>query len=211
MCAVAVRAGHEDAVARRVMRAAEGAATCAYALRRAAFKREGGVWRQVNEVLFPGYVLVETADPDLLEKNLQVLARSAQLVRGAGEAVATLEPQEAALIRQLGGPAHAVEASVGCIVDGRLRVSAGPLKGLEQLVRKVDRHRRAAYLDPAAFGVLTGIRAGAAAGENCPACPVPPRPSIAPQRRARSSTALSAQKPVRPRMPRVALEVVSKT
>ena len=210
MCAVAARAGHEDAVARRVMRAAEGAATCAYALRRAAFKREGGVWRQVNEVLFPGYVLVETADPDLLEKNLQVLARSAQLVRGAGEAVATLEPQEAALIRQLGGPAHAVEASVGCIVDGRLRVSAGPLRGLEHLVRKVDRHRRAAYLNPAAFGVLTGIRAGVAAGENGLAqaalCP-----SITAQRRARVSAAPSASKPLRPRMPRVALEVVSKT
>lgn len=163
-------------MARRIACVAGPAALDAYALRRTTWRREAGEWRQATDVLFPGYVLVETADPDQLEDALGVLVRPAQLLRAAGNAIATLEPEEAALIRRLAGSARTVEASVGEIVKGSLHVSAGPLTGLEGLVSKIDRHRRAAYLAPAAFRTLMGV---------------------------------SAQAPRR--MPRVALEVVSKT
>lgn len=163
-------------MARRIARVAPEAVHAAYALRRTTWRREAGEWRQVTDVLFPGYVLVETADPDQFEDALAVLARPVQLLRGAGNPVAALEQEEAALIRQLAGSAHTVGASVGEIVNGVLHVSAGPLTGLEGLVSKIDRHRRAAYLAPAAFRTLTGASAQATR-----------------------------------RMPRVALEVVSKT
>ena len=163
-------------MARRIARAAGPAALDAYALRRTTWRREAGEWHQATDVLFPGYVLVETDDPSQLEDALGVLSRPALLVRAAGNAIATLEPEEAALIRQLAGSTRTVGASVGEIVNGILHISSGPLAGLEGLVSKIDRHRRAAYLAPAAFHTLTGA---------------------------------SVQTPRR--MPRVALEVVSKT
>ena len=175
-------------MARRVMRAAEGAALDAYALRREMLRREDGAWRLCQDVLFPGYVIVETCDPELLAKRLEVLSASSHLVHGAGNSVGTLTEREAALVRTLGGRDHLVGVSVGEIVSNRLNVTSGPLVGLEGLVAKIDRHKRIAYLDAAAF-------ASFAAGE--------------PRRPGRRCGAVAAPTDV-PRPVRVALEVVRK-
>lgn len=188
LCAVSVRAGSEAAMARRIMRAAEGAALDAYALRRELLRREEGAWRLRQDVLFPGYVIVETCDPELLGKRLEVLSAFSHLVYGAGGAVGTLTKREAALVRMLGGRDHLVGVSVGEIVSNRLNVTSGPLVGLERLVAKIDRHKRIAYLDAAAF-------ASFAAGE-------PRRPG---RRGGVAAARAEASRPVR-----VALEVVRK-
>ena len=188
LCAVQVRVGSEDAMARRILKIAGDAAQDAFALRRELMRREDGIWRVRRDVLFPGYVIVETADPALLEERLKVLTETSHLLRGAGDAVATLDEREAELVRSLGGSARTVGVSRGVIQNSALRVTAGPLMGLEQLVAKVNRHKRIAYLDAAAFGCL-------AAGGRRPG-----------QRVAR----LRQEEPAR-RQIRVALEVVSKT
>ena len=175
-------------MARRIVRAAEGVALDAYALRREMLRREDGAWRLRHDVLFPGYVIVETCDPELLAKRLEVLSASSHLVQGAGGAVGTLTEREAALVRTLGGRDHMVGVSVGEIVSNKLTVTSGPLVGLERLVAKIDRHKRIAYLDAAAF-------ASFAAGE--------------PRRLGRRGGAAIARAEV-PRPVRVALEVVRK-
>ena len=40
-----------------------------------------------------------------------------------------------------------VLCSVGNIVDGKLIIEKGPLKGLERYISKINRHKRIAYLD----------------------------------------------------------------
>lgn len=40
-----------------------------------------------------------------------------------------------------------IQASVGNIIDGKLIVDEGPLKGLEDRVRKIERHDRWADLE----------------------------------------------------------------
>lgn len=189
LCAVSVRAGHEAAAARRILRVADGAALDAFALRRELMRREGGAWQVRRDVLFPGYVIVETRDPELLAERLQILTAPSALLRGAGDAVATLTDHEAALVRTLGGSAHTVGVSLGEIVSNRLNVTSGPLVGLEGLVTKINRHKRIAYLDAAAFASLAAS-AGTA------------------RRGGRRAVAGQAE-PLRP--VRVALEVVSKT
>lgn len=155
LCAVAVRAGRESAVARRVLRVAEGAALDAFVLRRELMRREEGAWRVRRDVLFPGYVIVETHDPELLAQRLEILATQVQVLRGAGNAVATLTEHEAAMVRALGGRTHTVGVSVGEIVSNRLNVISGPLMGLEGLVTKINRHKRIAYLDATVFSCLS--------------------------------------------------------
>lgn len=40
-----------------------------------------------------------------------------------------------------------IRHSVGNIINSKLNVESGPLKGMEQQIKKIDRHKRIAYLD----------------------------------------------------------------
>ena len=66
---------------------------------------------------------------------------------GAGDAIFSLTSEEAAFVSEFGGADHVVGMSQGVIEDGRTVVRSGPLRGREGLVRKIDRHKRVAYLD----------------------------------------------------------------
>lgn len=146
--------GHERAQARRAARVAGDSLIDGFVLYRQALRRFEGAWYLREEVMFPGYVFLVTADRTALAERLDLLAPSARLV-GAGGAVATLSDEEVAFVRDFGGARHVVEMSRGAIVDGRLVASEGPLAGREHLVAKIDRHKRIAFLD---------IRTGAALG-----------------------------------------------
>lgn len=146
--------GHERALARRAARVARDALADCFVLYRQALRRFEGAWHLCEEVMFPGYVFLVTADRTALAEQLGLLAPAARLV-GAGKAVATLDDDEVAFVRDFGGLQHVVGMSTGVIVDGRLTVYEGPLAGREHLVAKIDRHRRTAFLD---------IRTGAALG-----------------------------------------------
>lgn len=153
-CALQVTPGHERALARRAARVACDSLTDSFVLYRQALRRFEGAWHLREEVMFPGYVFLVTTDRVALAEQLELLVPAARLV-GAGDAVATLDDEEVAFVRDFGGARRVVEMSRGSIVDGRLVVREGPLAGREQLVAKIDRHKRIAFLN---------IRTGAALG-----------------------------------------------
>lgn len=160
---VQVVPSHEDAAARRVAALGGDAVRACFPLRRRMPRKEAGEWGVASDLLLPGYLLLASDDPEAVEHALR---RSTQpdVVLGAGRCVAALSDAEAALLRALGGADGVVGVSRGAIEEGRLVVSFGPLAGLEGLVCHVDRHRRAAWLDPfLADEVLLGRPAGSGA------------------------------------------------
>ncbi len=76
----------------------------------------------------------------------------ARLLVDAEGAPIALDASTVALLSELAGPDHLLAASEGAIVDGRLVVYSGPLAGREDLVMKIDRHKRVAYLDMSLLG-----------------------------------------------------------
>ena len=109
-------------------------------------KKQKGTWRLVTEVMFPGYVFLSTGDIDAVRERLKLSTSFARLL-GAGDAIFSLTSEEAAFVSEFGGADHVVGMSQGVIEDGRTVVRSGPLRGREGLVRKIDRHKRVAYLD----------------------------------------------------------------
>ena len=150
-CVLQVAPGHEDAMAARVARVARAALDDCFVLRRQALRRRGGAWHLCDEVMFPGYIFLVTDDPAGLAEGLGLLTSFAHLLNRDG-APATLDEREVAFVRDFGGPHHTVALSRGSIVDGRLMVEEGPLKGREHLVAKVDRHKRMAWLHGGMLG-----------------------------------------------------------
>ena len=104
----------------------------AFSLSRLALRREGGTWVARVEPVWPGYVLVEP-EHGVTAEDLG--------------AIGQLSLKESALVRKLGGQSHVIPVSEGRIQNGQLTVLFGPLMGLEPLVRKIDRHKRLAWLE----------------------------------------------------------------
>ena len=156
----------EDAAARRIAALGGDAVQACFPLRRQMLRRKGGVWSYAEEPLLPGYLFLASDDPDLVNR---ILRRSTwpDVMLGADGCLSTLADDEAALVRALADEEGVVRSSRGRIVEGELMVDAGPLAGLEGLVRRVDRHHRAAWIDPSRAGeVILGAdpaRSGAEA------------------------------------------------
>lgn len=125
--------GKEDAACARLVRT--GLVKDAFCPRRQTLRRVKGVWTIFTDPVWPGYVLATPAAA-LGDKDLAAL-------RAAG----WLSAAESQLIDRLCGSMRTVLISEGVIENGRLHVSFGPLKGLEPLVKKIDRHRRMAWLE----------------------------------------------------------------
>lgn len=134
------------------MREGGAAVDNAFSVTRELPRRVNGAWTVVEQPLFPGYVFVAARDVDALD-DCFASHDGEQPVR-SGIAFKRLSHKESDLLLSLMGEGSCVRMSRGDIVDGCLRVSEGPLRGHEDLIAKVDRHKRLAYLYP---GVLTGL------------------------------------------------------
>ena len=71
---------------------------------------------------------------------------------GTGKEVVPLAEDEVDLLMEFGKEEQIVAMSEGIIEDDRVVVTSGPLKGHEAMIRKVDRHKRRAYLEVEMFG-----------------------------------------------------------
>lgn len=146
LCALRVTPGHERAMASRVRRVAAAGLNDCYVMLTEYERRRAGTWRRELVPTFPSYLFLDVRDSEALERGLRLVTEPAELPRVGGVASA-LPADDAALLRALAGRDHVIRVSRGSIEDGRLRVWEGPLAGRERLVRGIDRHRRAAYLD----------------------------------------------------------------
>ena len=124
-------------------------------------RREGGTWVRTEQLLFPGYVFVTTGAIDRLARRLSELPFYARVIGGDAERFVPLTVEEVAWLTALTNvETHVVEMSRGVIEGDRVVVWSGPLRGHEGDIRKIDRHKRVAYLDMEMFGRTKTIKVG---------------------------------------------------
>ena len=122
-----VTPGSERAMAERVKALAgpELVRDC-FALSCRVLRKNQGVWRLVTETMFPGYLFVASDDIEAFEKTIKRSTAFARLL-GAERRAFALRPEEAAFVRDFGGPDHVVGFSRGVIENGRTVIDEGPL------------------------------------------------------------------------------------
>ena len=142
-----VTPGSERAMAERVKALAgpELVRDC-FALSCRVLRKNQGVWRLVTETMFPGYLFVASDDIEAFEKTIKRSTAFARLL-GAERRAFALRPEEASFVHDFGGPSHVVGFSRGTIDNGRTIIDEGPLRGHVDRIKKIDRHKRIAYLD----------------------------------------------------------------
>ena len=165
---IQVVGGREAAAMRKIERvcAADSFASV-FAPRVALRRRRGGQWRDEEGLLFPGYVFVDTAEPERFAAELGRVSGLTRLLASGGEGSRRFVPisdDERALICAFtgedSGGGRVMGVSEGVVEGGRVVVTRGPLVGREAMVAKIDRHKRLAWLEAEMFGRRLRLKVG---------------------------------------------------
>lgn len=118
-----------------------------------------GEWRTQRKVLFPGYLFVITERMSEVYEQLRKVIGYTRMI-GVGEEIIPLTEEEVAFLESFGGKEQIVGMSEGVIENSKVIVHSGPLQGKEGYIRKIDRHKRRAWLEVPLFGRVQRIQVG---------------------------------------------------
>lgn len=133
--------------------------TDAFTLSYRCLKKRQGVWQQESHPLFSEYVILESDAAEPLSKALERYRPLTHVLEDS-ETLWQVRPEEEQMLRTLCAPAHELQLSRGYISSGSTHITEGPLKGREELIRKIDRHKRLAWLSLPVFGEDHRVKAG---------------------------------------------------
>ncbi len=120
------------------------------------FKKE---WHDVRQVLFPGYVFVDTENIEEFAKEL-VRAECFFRLLKTGDEIVPVAAEEQKFLESLMDADRQVGYSQGIIIGDKVVIIEGALRNQSALIRKVDRHRRLAMLEINLFGRPTPVQVG---------------------------------------------------
>ena len=95
--------------------------------------------------LFPGYVFIDTDEPEMIHRALY---REEDFIKflQTDMGYSPLSREEEEIIRHFTGESGIAGVSLGVVSGGVLTIFDGPLKGLEEKVVKIDRHKKKAWV-----------------------------------------------------------------
>jgi len=106
-------------------------------------RRYEGAWHLERQLMFPGYVFLESEGEKFLLEELErcgaILRPKAQLFQ--------VNREEEEFLKRLCGVSHHLEMSRGIIKKGNTWITEGPLKGMEERISRIDRHKRLARVE----------------------------------------------------------------
>ena len=127
--------------------------------RRVIQMKKNGKWETVEKPLFPGYFFVDTEDVEKLAEEVRKIEGFNQILT-TEKAYFPLYEKDATFIDKLYNGKGLFDISEGIIEGDKIVVTSGPLKGQEGMIKKVDRHKRLAYLEFAMFDQTIKVSVG---------------------------------------------------
>ena len=118
-----------------------------------------GIWHVEQRRMFPGYLFVITDHLEQLRSELFKIPRMTKLLR-TGEDIVPLSSKEEEFIRRLSGDSSLVTMSYGIQEGDRVIIRQGSLKGMEYTIRKIDRHKRKAFIEVELLGASRLVEVG---------------------------------------------------
>lgn len=119
--------------------------------------RKDGKFITLREPLFPGYLFIISDFIEDISVALWKISKFKRILRTDNTFV-PLEPEEVSSFRSLTDEAFNVTMSKGFIIGDAITVTEGPLKGYEGRIKKIDRHKRMAFVELPFLGRDTRVR-----------------------------------------------------
>lgn len=157
---VQVQTGMEERICAQCSRKIPGAVLEQCFIPRYEVKKHiQGVWKTQKQTLFPGYVFVVTSDIVALYAELKTIIGMTKLI-GTGMEIVPISENEKEFLLGFGGEEQVVQMSEGIIIGSQVVIHSGPLKGKEGYIRKIDRHKRKAWLELPLLGGMQKVQVG---------------------------------------------------
>lgn len=121
-------------------------------------KREGS-WQEEIKISFPGYLFVKTKKVERLYLELKKVPKMTKLL-GIGKEIIPITREEQEFLFRIGGKNLVVEFSTGKIKNGVIQIEKGPVKGMEEYITRIDRHKRMAWMTVPLSGQMTRMKVG---------------------------------------------------
>lgn len=139
--------GHEDALAARLRSVLpREVLDDAFCPRWEVVMKRRGAWLKTERTMFPGYVLLASADDAALSRALSRLSFPVSMAGRRGCALSPVEAEVQEWLQNALDESGVLRASEGFIRAGELTVERGPLRGSETRVRKIDRRKSMAWV-----------------------------------------------------------------
>ena len=122
-------------------------------------RRYQGEWHVETKPMFPNYIFLESDDEKALADELKQYG-SIVRIQKADNVLLHVQREEEQFLKYLCGRNHHMGMSKGVIRNGITRITDGPLKGLENHIRKIDRHKRLARVQTPKGHLQESILAG---------------------------------------------------
>lgn len=159
------KTGSEEKVQRRLNSQLNGELFSPFVPRlETIFKKDGKVKKEVGP-MFPGYVFIETELPyEEFSNDFKRLAYISDdmykvLKYGDSFEYAMRENEKEELLR-LCNHDYCIESSTGIIAGDRVYIHEGGLKGMESIIKKIDRHKRQAIIELEFMGAIRDVKVG---------------------------------------------------
>lgn len=124
-------------------------------------KRYQGEWHEERERLLPGYLFLIADSPWPAWTALKKVNKFSRLLRNYVEnEIYPVLPEEENFLKKLAGGKDEVELSYGMIEGDAVRIISGGLLGMEAVIRKIDRHKRVAYIEMQIFSETKLVEVG---------------------------------------------------
>lgn len=152
-CVVHVREGGEEHIEDLVAGLLpESLNARCFHLTRSRRKKYEGQWQTVQENLFPGYIFIDTDQPDRVHRELKKAPRP-KLLFSDDEYVSTLDKHESDLMEKLSDRSGRIGISrIRIGTDRKIYYLSGPLTGMGNMVRRVNLHKRIAEIETEIMG-----------------------------------------------------------
>jgi len=115
-------------------------------------KKYRGQWQTVREDMFPGYVFIETDQPEKVYRELEKAPRP-RLLFSDDEYVSALEQHESDFMEAISDKNGVIGISAVRVAgDGAVSYLSGPLVKVGDRIRKVNLHKRVAEIEASLLG-----------------------------------------------------------
>lgn len=118
--------------------------------RRRIRKKFHGVWHEITEKLFPGYVFMISDQPQLLYEKLKMIPALTKMLGRCEEYFTPLSKTDIQMIKKLWNETEDCEVQISKIMveeGNEIRILSGPLSNLEGQIKKVNLHKRTAAVE----------------------------------------------------------------
>lgn len=123
-------------------------------------KRYYGKWHRECEIMFPGYLFIDTEHPLELYENLKNIPEITKLLGREEELFLSIEANKEAFFKSMLNIHYEIDISKGIIIGDKVLITEGPLMGNEGMIKKINRHKRIAILSLEMFGQSTDVTVG---------------------------------------------------